>query len=261
MLFLYIWYKIFSDSLTKLDWGSSFTFAKPCKSRIPKRIDDARSRFSILIFAKFPFLCAQEETQFSVCNFQEICKRISNVWKVPQLQTDEKISFESRARFISLKNPSFDSWYWGSVSFCQLCKYLISLKLWDRILKLKINIQMKRALSLRNSSHFKKQIKTKSIATIKNGGQCNSFLSYRNFFAAILKIRVTAITKSCFWEQTLQWKTNFVAKKQPNKISFTVDLVEKTSSSNPTQAWSMSFCSLKGDTILDWCPQASTLAQ
>ena len=66
--------KIFSDSLTKLDWGSSFTFAKPCKSRIPKRIDDARSRFSILIFAKFPFLCAQEETQFFVCNFQEIYK-------------------------------------------------------------------------------------------------------------------------------------------------------------------------------------------
>ena len=167
-----------------------------------------------------------EETQFSVCNFQEICKRISNVWKVPQLQTDEKISFESRARFISLKNPSFDSWYWGTVSFCQLCKYLISLKLWDRILKLKINIQMKRALSLRNSSHFKKQIKTKSIATIKNCGQCNSFLSDRNFFAAILNIRVIAITKSCFWEQTLQWKTNFVAKKQPNKISFAVDLVK-----------------------------------
>ena len=40
------------------------------------------------------------------------------------------------------------------------------------------------------------------------------------------KIRVTAITKSCFWEKTLQWKTNFVAKKQPNKISFAVDLVK-----------------------------------
>ena len=38
MLFLYIWYKIFSDSLTKLDWGSSFTFAKPCKSRIPRSV-------------------------------------------------------------------------------------------------------------------------------------------------------------------------------------------------------------------------------
>ena len=191
-------YKTFRDNLTKRDWGRSFTFAKPCKSRIPKRIDDAHSRLSILIFAKFPFLCAQEETQFSVCNFQEICKRISNVWKVPQLQTDEKISFESRARFISLKNPSFDSWYWGSVSFCQLCKYLISLKLWDRILKLKINIQMKRALSLRNSSHFKKQIKTKSIATIKNGGQCNSFLSDRNFSLQFWKSESLQLPKAAF---------------------------------------------------------------
>ena len=205
MLFLYIWYKIFSDSLTKLDWGSSFTFAKPCKSRIPKRIDDAHSRFSILIFAKFPFLCAQEETQFSVCNFQEICKRISNVWKVPQLQTDEKISFESRARFISLKNPSFDSWYWGSVSFCQLCKYLISLKLWDRILKLKINIQMKRALSLRNSSHFKKQIKTKSIAIFKNCGQCN-------FFCQIATFRCNFENQSHCNYQKLLLRTNFTMK-------------------------------------------------
>ena len=157
-----------------------------------------RTAASILIFAKFPFLCAQEETQFSVCNFREICKRISNVWKVPQLQTDDKISFEFRARFISLKNPSFDSWYWGSVSFCQLCKYLISLKLWDRILKLKINIQMKRALSLRNSSHFKKQIKTKSIAIIKNGGQCNSFLSDRNFSLQFWKSGSLQLPKAAF---------------------------------------------------------------
>ena len=45
---------------------------------------------------------------------------------------------------------------------------------------------------------FSETNKTKSIATIKNGGQCNSFLSDRNFFAAILNIRVIAITKSCF---------------------------------------------------------------
>ena len=30
---------------------------------------------------------------------------------------------------------------------------------------------------------FSETNKTKSIATIKNGGQCNSFLSDRNFFA------------------------------------------------------------------------------
>ena len=41
-------YKTFSDSLTKLDWGCSFTFAKPCKSRIPRSVlmtRTAASRF------------------------------------------------------------------------------------------------------------------------------------------------------------------------------------------------------------------------
>ena len=50
-----------------------------------------------------------EETQFSVCNFQEICKRIFyNVSKLSKLKTDDKISFESAASCISEKISSFD---------------------------------------------------------------------------------------------------------------------------------------------------------
>ena len=77
-----------------------------------------------------------EETQFSVCNFQEFCKRIYNVWQLLQLKSDDKISFESRVRCILSKNSSFDSWYLESVSFWQLCKYLISVKLWDWIFEI-----------------------------------------------------------------------------------------------------------------------------